>query len=91
MNKADLIKEVEAVVQGKAAAKEAVDGIISAIQQALEKGERVSVTGFGAFIAESRAARKGRNPRTGETIEIEERRVPKFVPGAALRKAVNGS
>ena len=91
MNKADLVKEVEAVLQSKSAAREAVDGVLKAIQQALERGERVSVAGFGAFAAETRAARKARNPRTGEIMDLQERRVAKFVPGEALRRAVNGS
>jgi len=91
MNKTDLVKEVAAVVQSRSEAKEAVDCLLSAIQQALEQGERVSITGFGSFTAETRAARKARNPMTGETIDLKERRVPKFVPGADLRKAVNGS
>ena len=91
MNKGDLIKEMEKVVQPKGAARDAVEGILAAIRQALEQGDRVSVAGFGTFLAETRAARTVRNPRTGETMDLDERRVPKFVPGAALRRAVNGS
>ncbi|MCF8062488.1 MAG: HU family DNA-binding protein [Deltaproteobacteria bacterium] len=89
MNKADLIKEVAEIVSSRQTAGDVVDCILKTIQGALERGERVSVSGFGSFTAEQRAARKARNPRTGEEIEVEAKRVPRFVPGDALKQAVN--
>ncbi len=89
MNKADLIKEVAEIVSSRQTAGEVVDCILKTIQGALERGERVSVSGFGSFTAERRAARKARNPRTGEEIEVEAKRVPRFVPGEGLKQAVN--
>lgn len=89
MNKADLIDEVAEILPSKRAAGEAVDCLLNAIQEALSRGERVSVAGFGSFTAEHRAARKARNPRTGEEIQVEAKRVPRFVPAEALKQAVN--
>lgn len=91
MNKADLIDEVAEILPSKRAAGEAVDCLLNAIQEALGRGERVSVSGFGSFTAEQRAARKARNPRTGEEIEVQAKRVPRFVPAEALKQAVNGA
>ena len=89
MNKADLIQEVAEVLPSKQAAGEAVDCVLRTIREALGRGERVSVSGFGSFRTEQRAARKARNPRTGEEIEVQARRVPRFVPGEALKQAVD--
>lgn len=89
MKKEDLVKEVAGAVQSRKEAHDAVDCIFRTIQAALERDEKVTLAGFGSFRAEKRSARKARNPRTGEPLEIRERRVPKFVPGAALRKAVD--
>lgn len=89
MNKTDLIREVAEVLPTRRAAGEAVERLLSVIQEALGRGERVRVSGFGSFSAERRAARKARNPRTGEEIEVEARRVPRFVPAEALKQAVN--
>jgi DNA-binding protein HU-beta len=91
MNKADLIQEVAEVLPSRKAAGDAVDRILSTIQESLARGERVSVSGFGSFTAEQRAARKARNPRTGEVIEVQAKRVPRFVPGEALKRAVDGA
>ena len=88
MNKQDLIQEVANVVETKKQAQEAVDRLFTAIQEALAGGSTVSIAGFGSFKVQQRKARTGRNPQTGEEIRIEAKRVPKFVPGKALKDAV---
>ena len=88
MNKADLINEVSDVVITKKEAKAAVDCIFSSISKALKKNDTVSLVGFGTFSVSKRKARKGRNPQTGEEIEIKAKNIPKFVPGKALKDAV---
>ena len=88
MNKADLIKEVAKVVNTKKEAEAAVDCVLATIIKALEKGGAVTLIGFGTFKVATRAARKGRNPQTGEEIEIKATKVPKFVPGKALKELV---
>ncbi|NOZ53712.1 MAG: HU family DNA-binding protein [Gammaproteobacteria bacterium] len=90
MNKQEL---VDAVAEGadisKAAAGRAVDTFISSISEALSNGEQVSLVGFGTFLVRERAARTGRNPRTGEPIEIKAAKNPSFKAGKALKDAVN--
>ena len=88
MNKGDLVKEVAKVVSTKKAARAAVDCIFSNITQSLKKKKPVTLVGFGTFGVSKRKARKGRNPRTGEAIKIKAKVVPKFVPGKALKDAV---
>ena len=90
MNKGDLINEVAKVVSTKREAKAAVDCVITTITKALKKRkpEPVTLVGFGTFKVEKRKARKGRNPRTGETIKIKAKRVPKFVAGKSFKDAV---
>ena len=88
MNKGDLINEVAKVVSTKKEAQAAVDCIFSSITDALKSKETVQVIGFGSFKVNKRNARKGRNPQTGQEINIEERMVPKFVAGKALKDAV---
>ena len=87
MNKGDLIKEVSKVVKTKKDAQAAVDCVLSSITKALGKGEAVSLIGFGTFKVAERKARKGRNPKTGEEIDIAASKVPKFVAGKALKEA----
>jgi DNA-binding protein HU-beta len=90
MNKSDLIEAMaEAADISKAAAGKALDGMVDGIVSALKKGEPVSLVGFGTFAVRERAARSGRNPKTGETITIEASRVPGFKAGKALKDAVN--
>ena len=90
MNKAELIDAVAAAADlSKASATRAVDAVIDNIAAALKKDEQVSLVGFGTFTVRSRAARSGRNPKTGETIEIQASRAPAFKPGNALKDAVN--
>lgn len=89
MTKADLIAHVakKANLTSKAA-RDSVQSVFSAISDALKKSEKVVVTGFGTFSVRSRAARKGRNPQTGATINIAARKTPGFTAGKALKKAV---
>jgi len=89
MNKGDLINEVAKVVGSKKMAQEAVDTVFSSITKALKKKDAVTLVGFGSFKVSKRKARKGRNPQTGAAIKIAARKVPKFVPGKALKDAVN--
>jgi len=88
MNKGDLINEVSKVVKTKKDAQAVVDCILSSITKALGKGDAVSLIGFGTFKVAERKARKGRNPQTGEEIDIAAIKVPKFVAGKALKEAV---
>jgi DNA-binding protein HU-beta len=90
MNKAELVDAVAGAANlSKADAGRAVDAIVSSITSSLRKGEQVSVVGFGTFSVKHRAARAGRNPRTGETIQISASNVPGFKAGKALKDAVN--
>ena len=90
MNKAELVDAVAGAANlSKADAGRAVDAVVSSIASTLQKGEQVSVVGFGTFSVKHRAARAGRNPRTGETIQIAASNVPGFKAGKALKDAVN--
>ena len=90
MNKAELIDAVaDSADISKAAAARAVDGLVAAITGALQKGDQVAMVGFGTFSVKARAARTGRNPRTGEAIEIKASNNPTFKAGKALKDAVN--
>jgi len=89
MNKTDLIAKVAEIVGTQKQAKEAVDCVLDAITDALANKDGVQIAGFGSFKVSERKARTGRNPQSGESIEIAARNVPKFVPGKALKDAVN--
>jgi len=90
MNKAELVDAVAGSANlSKADAGRAVDAIVDAVTGALKQGQQVSVVGFGTFSVKHRAARAGRNPRTGETIQISASNVPGFKAGKALKDAVN--
>ncbi len=89
MNKADLINEVSKVVSTKKEAQAAVDCMLQSVTDALSKGDSVTLVGFGTFKPVKREARTGRNPQTGAPIKINERKVPKFTPGKALKDALN--
>ncbi|MDT8384959.1 MAG: HU family DNA-binding protein [Gammaproteobacteria bacterium] len=90
MNKAELIDAVaDSADISKAAASRAVDGLVAAITGALKNGDQVAMIGFGTFSVKDRAARTGRNPRTGEAIEIKASKNPVFKAGKALKDAVN--
>lgn len=88
MNKADLIDKVAAVVGSQKLAKEAVDCLLGAITEALAVKDAVQIAGFGSFKVSERKARTGRNPQSGMPIEIPARKVPRFIPGKALKDAV---
>lgn len=90
MNKTDLIDAIaEAADISKAAAGRALDGFVDAVTGALKKGDQVSLVGFGSFSVRERAARTGRNPQTGATINIKASKTPAFKAGKALKDAVN--
>ncbi|MBE0509355.1 MAG: HU family DNA-binding protein [Chromatiales bacterium] len=90
MNKSEMI---DAIASGadisKAAAGRALDSMVDAITSALKNGDTVNLVGFGSFMVRERAARTGRNPRTGATIEIAAAKNPSFKAGKALKDAVN--
>jgi len=88
MNKADLIVEVAQVTCTKKEASMAVDTILDVITKALKKGLKVTLPSFGTFSVVKRAARKGRNPRTGEALKIKASKAPKFAAGKGLKNAV---
>jgi len=89
MTKQDLVEMVakKASLTNKAA-REAVAAMLDGVRDALKRGEKVVVTGFGTFSVRSRAARKGRNPQTGAAINIPARKTPGFTAGKALKKAI---
>jgi DNA-binding protein HU-beta len=90
MNKSDLIDAIaESAGLSKADAGRALDATVNSITGALKKGQSVSLVGFGTFSVRDRAARTGRNPRTGETINIAASKNPAFKAGKALKDAVN--
>src|SRR5690606_26496122 len=90
MNKTEMIDYIaEKADISKAAAQRALDATVDSIQQALAKGGMVTLVGFGTFYVGDRAARTGRDPRTGNTIEIKAAKVPKFRAGKALKDALN--
>jgi DNA-binding protein HU-beta len=89
MNKGELIEAVanDANIT-KAQAQAAMDAFVSNVQKALKSGDKVTLVGFGTFSASTRAARMGRNPQTGQPIQIPKRRVAKFSAGKALKAAI---
>lgn len=90
MNKTDLIESVaESADLSKADASRAVDAVINSVTKALKQGDSVTVVGFGTFQVRERAARTGRNPKTGDTINIAASKNPAFKAGKALKDAVN--
>ena len=90
MNKADLVDAVaEAADVPKATAQRCVDAVFENISKGLKAGDTINLVGFGTFSIKDRAARTGRNPRTGEEIQIAASRVPGFKPGKGLKDAVN--
>ncbi len=90
MNKGELVDAVAgAAGLSRADATKAVDGTLHAIQSTLSHGGSVSLVGFGTFTVKARAARTGRNPRTGEAIQIKASNVPGFKAGKGLKDAVN--
>jgi DNA-binding protein HU-beta len=90
VNKTELIEHIAKHADiSKAAATRALESTIGAVKTTLKKGGSVSLVGFGTFAVGKRAARTGRNPRTGDAIKIKAAKVPKFRPGKALKDALN--
>lgn len=89
MNKAELIDAIASKAEiSKVDAKKALDAFVDATANALKKGDRVALVGFGSFSVSSRAARKGRNPQTGKEIKIAAKKVVKFKAGSELASKV---
>jgi len=89
MNKGELVERMASAAGiSKAAADKALIGLLDAISDALGKGDKVTLVGFGTFSVSKRAARQGRNPQTGATIQIAARKVARFKPGSKLADAV---
>ena len=90
MNKVDLVSAVAKQAElSKKDAGLAVEAVFDAISEALEKGDKVQLIGFGTFDVSERAAREGRNPRTGETMKMAASKAPRFKAGKALKDRVN--
>ena len=90
MNKNDLIESIALSAQiSKIAAERGLNGLLSTLSAAMKDGKRVTLIGFGSFSVNHRPPRMGRNPRSGESVAIPEKRVPHFKPGKALREAVD--
>ena len=90
MNKSELVEAIaDSAGLSKADAGRALDAVVKTVTKALKKGDTVSLVGFGTFSVRKRAARTGRNPRTGETIKIKAANNPAFKAGKALKDAVN--
>ena len=90
MNKQELIENIAGSADiTKAAAARALDSVVDSITDSLKKGDSVVLVGFGTFSVRDRAARTGRNPQTGQEIQIAAARVPAFKAGKALKEAVN--
>jgi DNA-binding protein HU-beta len=90
VNKSELIDAIaDSADISKAAAGRALDAAVEAVKKALKKGDMVTLVGFGTFYVGKRAARTGRNPRTGASIKIKAAKVPKFRAGKGLKDAIN--
>jgi DNA-binding protein HU-beta len=90
VNKSELIDQIAKSADiSKAAAGRALDAAVAAVRGAMKKGQTVSLVGFGTFYVAKRAARTGRNPKTGAAIKIKAAKVPKFRAGKGLKDAVN--
>ena len=92
MNRAELIDAIrDRMGVDKRHAETAVDAVFDTIQRAVAQGEKVALSGFGVFEKVDRAARTGRNPRTGETVKVKKTSVPKFRPGTQFKGVVSGA
>ncbi len=90
MNKTELIDQIATSAEiSKAAAGRALEATVTAVKEALKNGDTVNLIGFGTFYVGERAARTGRNPRTGKTLEIKAAKSPKFRAGKGLKDAIN--
>jgi DNA-binding protein HU-beta len=92
VNKAQLIDELSTRFEGnRKEAQRALEAVLDVVTRAVAKGEKVAITGFGAFEKVDRAARTARNPATGESVKVKKTSVPKFRPGAELKAIVSGA
>ncbi len=90
MNKAELIEKIASKSElTQASSRRALDALIETVGEALSAGDRVQLVGFGTFKVTERSAREGRNPKTGEPIQIPASKTPSFTAGAELKKIVN--
>lgn len=90
VNKSQLVDQIADNADiSKAAAARALDALVETVTETLKSGDQVTLVGFGSFIVRERAARTGRNPKTGEAIEISAAKVPAFKAGKALKDACN--
>lgn len=89
MTKSELVAAISQHFKTKAEAERALEAVLESIQDSLKKGEDVRIVGFGTFSVSHRAARTGRNPRTGEEIKIPATKTPAFKAGKELKEAVN--
>jgi DNA-binding protein HU-beta len=90
VNKSELIEAIAASADiPKAAASRALDAMVDSVTDSLKKGDSVSLVGFGTFAVKERAARTGRNPQSGQPIQISAAKVPSFKAGKALKDSVN--
>jgi DNA-binding protein HU-beta len=90
VNKSDLIEHIAQSAEiSRSAAERAIDAMVAAVKSSLKKGGEVTLVGFGTFYVAQRAARAGRNPRTGEALQIEAAKIPRFRAGKALKDAIN--
>lgn len=89
MTKADVINQMASKANiNKTAAERALNAFIAGVTDSLASGKQVTLVGFGTFLVGQRMARRGRNPQTGQTINIPAKKTPKFRPGKALREAI---
>ncbi|MGB4859236.1 MAG: HU family DNA-binding protein [Dokdonella sp.] len=90
MNKAEFVEAIAtAAGLSKADAERALEGLVKVVKKTLKSGDSISLVGFGTFSVRKRAARTGRNPRSGETIKIKASKVPAFKAGKGLKDALN--
>ena len=91
MNKSEFVEKIAQKADlSKREAETAVEATLETIEEQLSRGNEITLTGFGKFHVAKRGARQGRNPQTGETIQIKASRVPRFSPGSKLKQTVNG-
>ena len=88
MNKGQLVEVVAKALGSKSAAEKAINATLKAVSDALKKGDKVTLVGFGTFSVSKRAARIGRNPQTGKEIKIKAKKEPKFTAGKALKDII---
>ncbi|QOX79362.1 integration host factor subunit alpha [Trichlorobacter lovleyi] len=91
MTKTDLVEKLQASIGlSRKDAAAMLESVFAIMKESLEAGETIKISGFGSFVVSQKAARRGRNPQTGEAITIEARKVLTFKPGSVLRDAING-